>query len=373
MSRLEALRLRAERMGLWARWTPLVTPEADKRRFLAWLDAGAHAGMDWLVRTADTRVAPRTRFGWAKSALVLAAPYAYPELERPRGGVRLGRVARYAWSPDYHRALAAALDELAAFARGLGVEAKGYVDFGPLLEWSLARQAGIGWQGKNTLILVEGFGSYLHLAVLLTSLEAPEPAPAPARCGRCTACVRACPTAAIGALGVDARRCISYWTIEHRGDWPAWVYDLTGDWLFGCDDCQTSCPWNRFAKGYWNRFAPDPELAYPDLTLFFTLSGRAFARRFAHTAFARPGRAAMARNALAVIANLQAVEGIPLVKKAVHDQSSRVRKAAAEAAFRLGLRGVLDALTKDLDPGVAAWARARLEGAPLDDLGDALG
>ncbi len=355
MSKLEAIRGRAEALGLWATLAPLALPGEARLAFATWLDAGRHAGMAYLARTREARLYPERAFPWAKSVLVLAAPYAFPEPPVPEGGLRAGRVARYAWTRDYHLALEAALSELVAFARSLGVRAKGYVDYGPLLEGPLAAAAGIGWQGRNTLILKEGFGSYLLLAVLLLELEAPPAPEVPFRCGRCTRCLSACPTGALDARGLDANRCISYWTIETRSPIPLELWDAFGDWLFGCDDCQEACPWNRFAPrvGYWRGFRPEPELAHPDLWDFVRLSNRAFARKYGDTAFARVGRPGMARNAIRLLGVLEHPALIAYLEAAEADPSPAVRKAAAQAYFRLGRPRLLD----DPDPGVRAFAR----------------
>ncbi len=361
----ERLEATARRLGLDFSWTPLEIPRRDRQRLAWWLQNGMHAGMDYLHRTRSVRMDPRaTRFPWARSALLLWAPYAYEDPGVPEGGIRIGRVARYAWCPDYHLALEAALSDLESEARRLGLLAKGYVDHGPLLERTLARRAGIGWQGKNTLILREGEGSYAFLAVLLTGLEIEPRAPAPPRCGRCVACHEVCPTGALaldqsGSAYLDARLCISYWTIEHRHDVPEALWSKIGGWLFGCDDCQSACPWNRFAakKGAWPRLRPDPELAHPDLRSFFGLSQRAFRRRFEGTPFARTGRVAMARNALIVSGNLRDPAAMPIVRMGMEDPSPVVRRAAARALYAFGERRELLRLARDSDLEVATLAR----------------
>ena len=354
-----ALAARAERLGLLAGWSGLSLPGGFATEYLDWLAEGRHAGMDYLRRTAAARVDPARAFPWARSALVVAAPYFFPELDPPPGGLRVGRVARYAWSRDYHRALGAALAELEAYARELGLRARGYVDHGPLPEVALARGAGLGWVGRNTLIVREGAGSYWLLGVLLVSLEVSPPPAAPERCGACFACGLACPGGALGPWGLDARRCVSYWTIEHRGPIPAERWGEIGGWLFGCDLCQEACPWNRFAPraGYWRRLEPEPELAHPDLWEFLDLSGRGFLRRFGDTAFARAGRAGMVRNAIVVLHNLGHPELEPYLLRAAADPSPGVRMAAAQGFWRLGV----ERLTDDPDPRVAGFARSLWE------------
>ncbi len=363
MGEAERLLEAAQGLGLEAAWTSLGLQQEERTAFQSWLAAGRHAGMAYLGRTRAARLHPERAFPWAKSALLLAADYSYPDPGVPPGGLRVGRVARYAWTRDYHLSLGAAVDELARMARGLGLLARGYVDHGPLFETALARRAGLGWIGRNTLLIAEGIGSYRLLGVLLTSLAVDPPSPAPDRCGRCTACRVACPTGALDSLGLDARRCLSYWTIEHRGAWPLWVWGRVEGWLFGCDLCQTACPWNRFAEGRaaWRGFNPEPELAHPDLWDFLRLSGRAFARAYAGTAFLRPGRAAMVRNALAVLYSEGHGALEAYLEAAARDPSPRVRMAAAQGYFLLGQRRLVD----DPDPAVAALARGLWEGERL--------
>ncbi len=358
--RARALEAAAAGLGLEAAWTPLEVDAAERRAYRAWLAAGRHAGMAYLARTQDARLAPRRAFPWARSALVVAASYAYPDPGPPPGGLRVGRVARYAWTRDYHLALGAAVGALVRRAHALGLEARGYVDHGPVAETLLARRAGLGWIGRNTLLLAEGRGSYRLLGVVLTPLEVAPGPRAPERCGRCTACLAACPTGALDALGLDARRCLSYWTIEHRGPWPLELWRENAGWLFGCDLCQTACPWNRFAEERppWPGFSPEPELAHPDLWDFLRLSGRAFARAYAGTAFLRPGRPGLVRNALGVLYSQRHGAFEAYLEAAAADPSPRVRRAAAQGFFLLGRRRLLD----DPDPAVAAFARRLWEG-----------
>ncbi|KGQ21069.2 tRNA epoxyqueuosine(34) reductase QueG [Thermus filiformis] len=357
----DLLEERARGLGFLVAWAPLALPEEVKARFLAWLRSGRHAGMAYLARHPEVRLDPALRFP-ARSALLLAAPHAYPDPGRPPGGVRLGRVARYAWARDYHLLLEPHLRALEEVARGLGLWARGYVDHGPLPERSLAALAGLGFIGRSGMLIRVGGGSYLSLAVLLTDLPPPPPAPVPGRCGRCVRCLAACPTnALLGDGTLDARRCVSYWTIEHRGAIPYPFWDGVGEWLFGCDLCQEACPWNRFGS-VWTGFRPEPDLAHPDLQDFFQLSGRAFGRKYAGTAFLRPGRARMARNALIVLANLG--EGLGLIRQGLSDPHPLVRLTALQAAHRVGRPDWGRRLLLDPDPRVAREARRLWRGEP---------
>jgi epoxyqueuosine reductase len=310
------------------------------------------------------RFHPRRRFPWAKSALLLYAPYAYPDPGLPPGGLRRGRVARYAWVRDYHLLLGAVLGELEGVARGLGLPAKGYVDHGPLPERTLAALSGTGWIGRSGYFLSQAFGVHAFLGVLLTPLEVEAPPLHQNRCGRCTRCLAACPTGALLGDGtLDARRCVSYLTIEHKGLIPPSLWPGIGDWLFGCDLCGEACPWERFGK-VWRGFRPEPGLAHPDLLDFFRLSGRAFQRKYAGTAFLRAGRARMARNALIVLFHLGL--GERLFWEAAQDPSPLVRRTALQALHLLGKP--LDPFLKDPDPRVREEALLLLEAPGAVDL-----
>ncbi len=347
----------AQERGFLTAWAGLTLPQGVQQRYRDWLAQSRQAGMTYLERNLEVRLNPMRRFEWARSVLVLAAPHAYPPPPRPAGGVRLGRVARYAWVRDYHHLLWPHLEALEALARRLGLRAKGYVDTGPLSERSYGALGGLGWIGRNAMLLRMGEGTYLTLALLLTSAFPPPSTPYPARCGRCTRCVNGCPTGALLGDGtLDSRLCISYWTIEHRGLIPPALWPALGEWLFGCDVCQEICPWNRKAQAFWLGFAPEPELAYPNLEDFFLLSSKAFERKYAGTVFLRPGRTRMARNALVVLANLKNPDHLPLVRQGARDVNPMVRATAAQALARLGDFDSLLPLAQDPEPEVAEVA-----------------
>lgn len=344
-------------------WAGLDLPQETQQRYRDWLAEGKQAGMAYLPRNLETRLNPSQRFGWARSVLVLAAPHAYPPPPKPPGGLRLGRVARYAWVRDYHRLMQPHLEALEHLAQRLGARAKGYVDTGPLSERSYAVLGGLGWIGRNAMLMRMGEGTYLTLAVLLTSLEAPPSEPYPNRCGRCSRCVAHCPTQALLGDGtLDSRLCISYWTIEHRGPIPEGLWAGIGDWLLGCDICQEVCPWNRKARSFWQDFVPEPELAFPNLEDFFFLSSKAFERKYAGTVFLRPGRTRMARNALVVLANLGNPDYLPLVRRGAQDVNPLVRATAAQALARLGDFDAVGLLRRDPELLVARLAQGLLEG-----------
>jgi epoxyqueuosine reductase len=354
-----------------AAWVSARVDASHVRGFEAWIAAGQHAGMDYLPGSAARRADVTTTFAPARSALVLMVSHNHAEPGIPSGGTRVGRVARYAWSRDYHGVLRPVLDRLAERAASLGVRARGFVDHAPILERGFAVRAGLGWQGRSSQTISPKLGALTSLAVLLCDLETPGVEPGHAdRCGRCAACVRACPTDAILAnRSVDSRRCIAYYTVEHRGAVPIDLRARFGDHLFGCDDCLEVCPWTTHAGRFSKLLEPDPELAHPDIEGWFTSSSHAFERQYRDTAFSRARRKGMARNAAYVLGNLGDPAHLPLLETASGDASWEVREAAAWALGRFpGLPGTrkLEVLLGDADPRVAATAQAALEGHFLD-------
>ncbi len=362
MSLQDVLTQEAQARGFLCAWAGLDLPGEMQERYQSWLTEGKQAGMAFLQKNLETRLKSSGRFDWAKSVLVLAAPHSYPDPGQPKGGLRVGRVARYAWVRDYHGLLQPHLGALEGLANKLGLQAKGYVDHGPLSERSYGVMGGLGWIGRNAMLMRMEDGTYLTLAVLLTSLPIAEPPTYPNRCGRCTRCVSACPTGALAGDGtLDSRLCISYWTIEHRGLIPAKLWPGMGEWLFGCDICQEVCPWNRRAQDFWQGYQAEPDLAHPNLEEFFALSSKAFARKYQDTVFLRPGRTRMARNALIVLSNLGDPAHLPLVRQGTTDINPIVRATAARALFNLGDFEGVEKLTQDPDPAVAQEASSVLK------------
>ncbi|AWT35273.1 epoxyqueuosine reductase [Deinococcus arenae] len=349
-----ALSLGADAVG----WAPAQVPRAAVDEYAGWLAAGRHAGMSYLERQLPVRADPSQRLAGVQSVLVLGVSHAFAPPPVPEGGVRVGRVARYAWTPDYHDQLQPVLSQLEAEAARLGVSARGYVDHGPVMERLFASGAFLGWRGKSGMLVSTSLGAFVTLAVLLTDLPHPGEAQAhPDRCGRCLRCVTACPTAAIGPdRAIDARRCVSYLTIEHRGPVPPELRAGMGEWLFGCDVCSEVCPWTLKAGPLARFLRPDPELAHPDLTRFFGVSEREFERQWAGTAFLRPRRKGMARNALTVLGNTRAPQGWPLLLLGAQDPAWEVREAAAWALAQWGESRHLERLLDDHHEAVRATA-----------------
>lgn len=272
-----------------------------------WLDAGLHAGMAWMARTREVRQNVRNKLPGAQSVIVVARNY---YSHRPRTQAGMGRVARYAWGRDYHRVLSKPLRKLAAFiVDRIDPDAAVWqcVDSGPLMEKAWAVRAGLGWIGKNSLVLRRDLGSYFFLGAVVTTARIEADAPVADQCGTCTLCLDACPTQAIVAPKVvDAQRCISYHTIENRGAIPGELSEKFGSWVFGCDVCQDVCPWNRKLRETSEPdFLPRAETVALPLDELQELDDARFLARFAGTPIMRAKRSGMKRNAQIAAANLR--------------------------------------------------------------------
>ncbi len=351
----EALKNAALELGFdAAAWVSAVTPTQDALGFEAWLEAGQHAGMDYLENSVARRRNVTTTYAPAKSALVLMVSHNHTAPEKPDGGTRVGQVARYAWSKDYHTTLKPVLSQLEQIAAQLGVAAKACIDHAPMLERGFAARAGLGWQGRSSQLISTKLGALTTLAVLLTDLEPPEKAlPFPDRCGTCTACVAACPTEAIMPnRTVDSRLCIAYYTVEHRGAVPIELRQKFGTHLFGCDDCLDICPWTQHAGRFSGLLTPVPDLVYPDIEPWFLESGGWFERHFAYSAFARARRKGMARNAAIVLGNLRDEKHLWLLEHGLTDLGWEVREASAWALGCFGNTKLLEKARNDPDPRV---------------------
>lgn len=272
-----------------------------------WIASGQHGTMQWMERGIEKRSDAREILPEARSVIVLGYNYYQPEPERR------GRIAKYALGGDYHKALLKKLKRLCLQMREWGGEQKPYVDTGPNLEKPLAALAGIGWQAKNTLVINESVGQWLFLGVILTTLDLPASTPKADRCGRCTRCIDSCPTAAITApYQLDARRCLSYLTIEHKGSFPREFRRALGDRLFGCDECLDVCPWNKWARPTREaKFAPRP---YPDLAEMLTWDEDTFRRTFAGSPLRRPGLEGWKRNVCVVLGNIGTRQDLPALE-----------------------------------------------------------
>ena len=307
------------------------TPRADALD--RWLARGQHGDMHWFVSGRDVRRDPRHRSPWARTALVLAVMHHHRRPADPGG--RTGMVARYAWGRDYHNLMGKRLRKLTRALRADGHRTWGGVDTAPILERSWAQAAGVGFTGKHGLQIVTGETSWMLLGVLfLDASVRPDPPVERGGCGTCRRCLHACPTDAFPEPYVlDARRCISYWTIEARGLPPASMRTAFGRWVFGCDVCQEVCPHNHHPP---EPDEPDlePRHAWLDLDELLASPDKALMERFTGTPLRRPGSAGLKRNALMVLANLGDDGAVPGIRAHGLTHPSPVVRAAAVWALR---------------------------------------
>lgn len=315
-------------------------PEGDRLR--AWLRAGRHGSMAWMADTAEVRADPRHpgMLGEARSVVVLVAPYARRDA---LVGPPPTRVAAYARGRDYHNLLGKRARKLAASLRDRGYAARAGVDALPIFERAWAARAGVGFIGKNCCLIVPGLGSHVLLGAVVTDAElAPDPSMRP-RCGSCRLCLEGCPTGAFARpRELDARRCVSYLTIEHEGPIPEPLRPGVGPWILGCDACQDVCPYNRTSPPPPETTAPfaaDPERWDRDAAEFLRMDEDAFDRISRGSPMRRPGLAGMARNAAVALGNAGDRRHLPVLRDAAtHHPDATVRDAAAWGAARLGAR-----------------------------------
>jgi epoxyqueuosine reductase len=302
--------------------------------FENWVEKGRAGEMSYLERGAEKRRDTRTPFANVKSAIVVGLDYG--------GRTPSGPIARYARSDDYHDVMIAKLDELHHWieqSEGRVINAKPYVDTGPILERDLARKAGLGWFGKNTMLVNPQTGSFFFLGSLLIDLELSPDLPFEAdRCGTCTRCLEACPTGALESARVlDATKCISYLTIELRGPIPENLRAAMGDLVYGCDICQDVCPWNvSFAKETQALVLnPREDLATPDLRELLSQDEEAFRTKFRKSPIKRTKRRGLARNVAVAMGNSGNRDYIPDLERAAGDADPLVSEHAAWALDKL--------------------------------------
>ncbi len=319
-----------------------------KREFQEWLEDGAAGEMDWLARGAEKRADPQKVLPGARSVIVVALNYwqgvggtgAVPSgLEKGRHGGRpsSGRIARYAWGDDYHDVILKRLREMDEFLRTRGGVQKCYVDTGPILERDFAAEAGIGWHGKSTMLLDQKLGTWFFLGEILTTLELPPDTPQVARCGTCTRCMTACPTGAITSdHRLDARRCISYLTIELKGSIPLEFRPLIGDRIYGCDTCLDVCPWNRFAAiSRESSFFARPATSAMQLRDFLSLDDDQFRALFRGSPIKRIKRRGFLRNVCVALGNVGNADDVPALERAAADPEPLIAEHATWALDRI--------------------------------------
>jgi epoxyqueuosine reductase len=331
------------------RFAKAETPE-HAAEFRNWLERGDAGEMNYLARNAERRCDPRQILPDAKTVIVLALNYfqgkesvaAAVSAAKGAAGTAAtrGRIARYAWGDDYHGLIEKKLPVIDQFLRECGGRQKCYVDTGPILERDYAATAGIGWHGKSTMLLNREFGTWFFLAEILTTLEFAPDTAQKNYCGRCTRCIDACPTGAITAPHqVDARRCISYLTIELKGSIPTELRPLIGDRIYGCDDCLDACPWNRFAKvSRETAFAMRPEIAAMKLRDYLSLDNDKFRRLFRKSPIKRTKRRGLLRNVCVALGNVGTADDLPALEKATADSEPLIAEHAQWAIEQIKKR-----------------------------------
>jgi epoxyqueuosine reductase len=336
----EAIAHEADKLGFGA--FGIVVPDAIPNalpRLQEFLNDGAHGDMEWLATNPARRADPRTLWGDVRSIVMLGVNYGGDEdplqilSQRDRGAI-----STYARGDDYHDLIKSRLKTLARWmVAHAGGDVKVFVDTAAVMEKPLSEAAGLGWQGKHTNLVSREFGSWLFLGSIFTTLDLPRDAPDENRCGSCRACLDACPTEAFPQpYRLDARRCISYLTIEHKGPIPHEFRKAIGNRIYGCDDCLAVCPWNKFAQaGREMKLKAREELRAPSLADLSQLDDPAFRALFSKSPVKRIGRDRFVRNVLIAIGNSGEADLAPHARRLLDDESALVRGAAAWALAQL--------------------------------------
>jgi epoxyqueuosine reductase len=352
----------AENLGFDLCRVARATAPPHAAEFRAWLAEGRAGDMAWLERNADRRTDPEQVLPGARSVVVLGMNY-WQGAEKaevrgqnseaaekrasdlssdfyPLPSPDRGRIARYAWGDDYHDVIEKKLRALDEWLIERGGRQRCYVDTGPVLERDFAALAGAGWHGKSTMLIHPKLGTWFFLAEVLTTLELEPDAPMRDHCGRCTRCIDACPTGAITAPHqLDARRCISYLTIEHKGAIPLEFRALIGDRIYGCDDCLTACPWNRFAQaGRESAFAARDFVHGWALRDFLALDDDGFRALFRKSPIKRIKRRGFLRNVCVALGNVGTRDDLPALRRAAEDAEPLIAEHAAWAIERIEQR-----------------------------------
>jgi len=368
MTLTQRIRRRAAELGFDLVGFAPADPLAGAEFYARWVALGFAGEMDYLRRRLDKRADPARLVPGARTAICLGTN-CYQETPAFAGGLH-GRIACYARGDDYHELIKKRLFSLWDFIQAQTdgrVDGRVYVDTGPVLERELARRAGLGWRGKNTCLINERMGSFLFLAEIILDLELDYDQPAADHCGTCTRCLDACPTGAFPEPYVlDARRCISYLTIELKGPVPRDLREGMGRWILGCDICQDVCPWNRKAKPASEpAFRPRRGLDPPSLPRLLVMDRDAFNEQFRRSPAKRPKRRGLLRSAAVALGNSGDPAAVPALIQALEDEETLVRGHAAWALGRLGgeeaRRALEGALHREPDSGVAAEIRQALQ------------
>ena len=348
----QAIKEEARKVGFHIVGVTTPDPPSHYAVYKTWLAHNYHAGMAWMAtnRALARRANLRLILPECQSVLVLGMAYP-PPASNPTDIQGTGRVASYAWGEDYHDLIPKALQAIVQFIEthvGAPVPNRWYTDTGPILERELAQRAGLGWIGKNTCLINPQLGSYFLLAEILLGIElAPDPPFSADRCGTCTRCLDHCPTACIlPNRMIDANRCISYLTIEHKEAIPVELRERLGSWIFGCDICQQVCPWNQTSSfPRWHPgFSPRPGVRHPNLADELFLTPQAFNRKFKGNPVKRAKRRGYLRNVAVALGNQRNSSAIPALKLAINDPEPLVREHAAWALGKIGGKNSLQVL-----------------------------
>jgi epoxyqueuosine reductase len=343
----------AQRLGFELVGISPVRPAPHEESFAQWLREGLAGNLDYMQRTESLRRDPRELVPWAVSIISVAMNY-YSGYSRPvESSESRGWISRYAWGDDYHNVmkgkLEALLESIGQFRDG-NIQGKAFVDSGPVLERDFAGIAGLGWIGKNTHLISPKKGSWFFLGELFVDLPLAYDRPIRDRCGRCDLCLKACPTGAfVGPYVLDARRCISYLTIELKDWMPRSLRPLVGNHIFGCDICQEVCPYNVKALPTAEiAFQPRSGLHAPELIAFLSLSEAEFRQRFRASPILRAKRRGFLRNVAVALGNLKALDAVPALIRSLDDEESVVRGHVAWALGQIGAQTALDPLHRRL-------------------------
>jgi epoxyqueuosine reductase len=339
----EKIRQRALELGFDdCRFTSAAPPKSAEQ-FSKWLAEKKFGEMNWLERNAPKRIDPQKVLAGAGSAICLAASYEISNHKSEIANPKSGQVARYARFDDYHNVLAERLKALTHFIDLVAdrkVRSLWYVDTGPILERDFAQRAGIGFVGKHTNLISRKLGNWIFLAEILTTLELEPDAPEKNHCGKCSRCISACPTNAITApFELDARKCISYLTIELKGAIPVEFRHAIGNRIYGCDDCLAICPWNKFAReGNLMKSHARKDLEQPDLIDLLSLDENNFKSRFANSPILRTKRRGFLRNVCVALGNVSDASALPHLQKAAGDSEPLIAEHARWAISEIELR-----------------------------------
>ena len=310
-------------------------PAEHREEFQRWIGEGCHGTMEWMARNPSRRMDPAEVLPGVKSIIILATSY----FQGARPGGR-GAIASYAWGTDYHEVIEKRLRRFQIELEKLGGRQRGYVDTGPVLERDFATSAGLGWNGKSSMQIHRELGTWFFLSEILTTLELEPDDPIADHCGKCTRCIDACPTGAITSPHrVDARRCLSYLTIEHKGSIPEEFRRALGNRIYGCDDCLEACPWNRFARTSREAaFAAREFVTDWDLRDFLALDEEGFRKLFRGSPIRRTKRSRFLRNVCVALGNVGTRDDLPALRRAAQDPDPLIAEHAQWAVGEISSR-----------------------------------